>query len=207
MIPLPGVPGAINSSSARSGNHGDRASFHCRGAHQQVKTTIWTIGHSTHSWDEFVGLLQTYELQAVADVRRLPGSRRLPQFDQDTMADQLEPLGIAYRWFPTLGGRRRAHKDSPNTGWRNASFRGYADHLGSEEFAEGLEALIDLAKQERTTLMCAEAVWWRCHRRLIADVLVLRGIEVIHILDATHAAPHKLTPPARVVKGKLTYAD
>lgn len=170
-----------------------------------MKTTVWTLGHSTRSWDEFVSLLQSYELQAVADVRRLPGSRRLPQFDQDTMADQLEPLGIAYRWFPKLGGRRRAHKDSPNTGWRNASFRGYADHLESEEFAEGLEALIDLAQQERTTLMCAEAVWWRCHRRLIADVLTLRGFEVIHILDASHATPHSLTPPARVVKGKLTY--
>ena len=171
----------------------------------KTKTTLWTIGHSTHSWDEFVSLLHAYELQAVADVRRLPGSRRLPQFDQDTMAQKLEQLGIAYRWFPQLGGRRRAHKDSPNTGWRNASFRGYADHLSSEEFAQGLNELIDLAKQERTTLMCAEAVWWRCHRRLIADVLTLRGIEVIHILDATHATPHTITPPARIVEGKLTY--
>lgn len=170
-----------------------------------MKTTVWTIGHSTHPWHEFVGLLQAYELQAVADVRRLPGSRRLPQFDQDTMAKNLEQLGIAYRWFPKLGGRRRAHKDSANTGWRNASFRGYADHLCSEEFAEGLAELIDLAKQERTTLMCAEAVWWRCHRRLIADVLILQGIEVIHILDATHSTPHTHTPPARVVDGKLVY--
>jgi uncharacterized protein (DUF488 family) len=168
-------------------------------------TTVWTLGHSTHSWDEFVGLLQAYELQAVADVRRLPGSRRLPQFDQDAMAKNLEHLGVAYRWFPKLGGRRRALKDSPNTGWRNASFRGYADHLASEEFAEGLAELIDLANQERTALMCAEAVWWRCHRRLIADVLILRGFEVIHILDAKHSSPHTHTPPARVVNGVLTY--
>jgi uncharacterized protein (DUF488 family) len=170
-----------------------------------VKTTVWTIGHSTHSWDEFVSLLQAYQLQAVADVRRLPGSRRLPQFDQDPMTKALEGLGIAYRWFPKLGGRRRARKDSPNTGWRNVSFRGYADYLETEEFAEGLAELIDLAKQERTTLMCAEAVWWRCHRRLIADVLLLRKIEVIHILDATHSTPHTHTPPAQVVDGRLIY--
>jgi uncharacterized protein (DUF488 family) len=170
-----------------------------------VKTTVWTIGHSTHSWQEFVGLLQAYELQAVADVRRLPGSRRWPQFDQDPMSKALEQSGIAYRWFPKLGGRRRAQKDSPNIGWRNISFRGYADYLASDEFAEGLAELIDLAKQERTTLMCAEAVWWRCHRRLIADVLLLRGIEVIHILDASHATPHTHTPPARIVEGQLTY--
>lgn len=170
-----------------------------------MKTTVWTLGHSTHSWDEFVALLRAHELQAVADVRRLPGSRRLPQFDQDSMANTLERLGIAYRWFPKLGGRRRAQKDSPNTGWRNASFRGYADHLSSDEFADGLTELIGLAKQERTTLMCAEAVWWRCHRRLIADVLIQQGIEVVHILDATHATPHRHTPPARIVNGELTY--
>jgi len=170
-----------------------------------VKTIVWTLGHSTRSWEEFVSLLQAYQLQAVADVRRLPGSRRLPQFDQETMAENLERMGIAYRWFPKLGGRRRALKESRNTGWRNASFRGYADHLASEEFAEGLAELIDLAQQERTTLMCAEAVWWRCHRRLIADVLVLRGIEVIHILDATHSTPHTHTPPARIVDGELVY--
>jgi uncharacterized protein (DUF488 family) len=198
MIPLPGV---VGTAEPRRPCAVWNAEVHGK----KVKTTVWTIGHSTHSWDEFVSLLRAYRLQAVADVRRLPGSRRLPQFDQDTMATELEQLGIAYRWFPKLGGRRRALKDSPNIGWRNASFRGYADHLGSEEFAEGLEELIDLAQQERTTLMCAEAVWWRCHRRLIADVLILRGIEVIHILDATHATPHSITPPARVVNGKLAY--
>lgn len=170
-----------------------------------MKIIVWTIGHSIHSWEEFFGLLQAYELQAVADVRRLPGSRRLPQFDQDTMSTALEASGIAYRWFPKLGGRRRANKDSPNTGWRNLSFRGYADYLETQDFAEGLAELIDLAGQERTALMCAEAVWWRCHRRLIADVLLLKGIEVIHILDASHSTPHTHTPPARVVEGRLTY--
>lgn len=170
-----------------------------------MKNTLWTVGHSTRSWEEFVSLLQAYELQAVADVRRLPGSRRLPQFDQDTMAGNLARSGIAYRWFPGLGGRRRAHKDSINTGWRNLSFRGYADHLESEEFAAGLAELLQFSEHTRTTLMCAEAVWWRCHRRLIADVLCLRDIEVIHILDATHAVPHSHAAPARIVAGRLTY--
>jgi uncharacterized protein (DUF488 family) len=200
MIPLPAAVDA-------SGTVAPLRRLDSGGARKEVKTTVWTLGHSTHSWQEFLSLLEAYELQAVADVRRLPGSRRLPQFDQDTMTKALERSGIAYRWFPKLGGRRRALKDSPNTGWRNLSFRGYADYLASEEFAEGLAELIDLAKQERTTLMCAEAVWWRCHRRLIADVLLLKGFEVIHILDATHATPHTHTPPARVVKGKLTYPD
>jgi uncharacterized protein (DUF488 family) len=170
-----------------------------------MSITVWTVGHSTRSWEEFVALLRAYELQAVADVRRLPGSRRLPQFDQDAMADNLTANGISYRWFPALGGRRRAHKDSANTGWRNLSFRGYADHLESQEFATGLAELLQLAEQARTTLMCAEAVWWRCHRRLIADVLLLRGVEVIHILDETHTTRHSHSPPARVVNGQLTY--
>lgn len=167
--------------------------------------TVWTVGHSTRSWEEFVNLLRAYEIQAVADVRRLPGSRRLPQFDQDAMADHLPVADISYRWFPALGGRRRAHKDSANTGWRNVSFRGYADHLESEEFATGFAELLELARHARTTLMCAEAVWWRCHRRLIADVLELRGVEVIHIMDETHATRHSLAPPAQVVNGRLTY--
>lgn len=170
-----------------------------------MKDTLWTVGHSTRSWEEFLSLLQAYELQAVADVRRLPGSRRLPQFDQDALAGGLERSGIAYRWFPGLGGRRRTHADSINTGWRNPSFRGYADHLESEEFGTGLAELLHFCKHTRTTLMCAEAVWWRCHRRLIADVLCLRGIEVIHILDAKHAVPHSHAPPARIVNGRLTY--
>jgi uncharacterized protein (DUF488 family) len=167
--------------------------------------TVWTVGHSTRSADEFISLLRAYELQALADVRRLPGSRRLPQFNQDTLARNLERHGIEYRWFPQLGGRRKAHEDSPNTGWRNLSFRGYADHLQSQEFAEGFEELLRLARHERTALMCAEAVWWRCHRRLIADVLTLRGFEVIHIIDAEHATPHAHSLPALIVNGQLTY--
>lgn len=172
-----------------------------------MQQTLWTVGHSTRTAKDFIDLLQAYDLQAVADVRRLPGSRRLPQFDQDTLADSLARHGIAYQWFPTLGGRRRARKDSGNTGWRNLSFRGYADHLESEEFAAGLADLLRLSQHARTTLMCAEAVWWRCHRRLIADVLYLRDIEVIHIFDAAHSVRHSIAPPARVVDGQLSYPD
>lgn len=172
-----------------------------------MNLTVWTIGHSTRSIDEFMALLATYGLQAVADVRRLPGSRRLPHFDQDALSERLERSGIEYRWFATLGGRRRGRKDSPNTAWRNLSFRAYADHLESEEFAQGFAQLLELAERKRTTLMCAEAVWWRCHRALIADVLKARGIEVRHILDATHAVEHPYTSPARIVHGQLSYAS
>lgn len=171
-----------------------------------LSSTVWTIGHSTRSIDEFVALLAAYDVQAVADVRKLPGSRRLPHFDQDALAQRLADSGIEYRWFAALGGRRRAHKDSPNTAWRNLSFRAYADYLQTPEFEQGCAELLELAGRKCTTLMCAEAVWWRCHRALIADVLKVRGITVIHILDATHAVEHPFTSPARVVDGRLTYA-
>lgn len=167
--------------------------------------TIWTIGHSTHSLDEFLALLRAYRIEAVADVRRFPGSRRHPHFATDVLARELPAHGIAYQWLPKLGGRRRAQPDSPNAGWRNASFRGYADHLASEEFAQGLTELLAMAAGLRTTLMCAETLWWRCHRSLIADVLRSRGIEVIHILDAAHSSVHPFTSPARIVDGQLTY--
>ncbi len=170
-----------------------------------MKHTLWTIGHSTRSADEFLDLLRTYDVRAVADVRRLPGSRRLPQFDQDALASNLAQNGMEYQWFRRLGGRRRGRKDSINRGWRNLSFRAYADHLESAEFAVGLSELLHFSWRTRAALMCAEAVWWRCHRRLIADVLLTRGIEVIHILDATHATPHSHTSPAVVVGGRLTY--
>jgi uncharacterized protein (DUF488 family) len=174
----------------------------CEGA-----TTIWTIGHSTRSLDAFLELLAQYRLEAVADVRRHPGSRRQPQYAQDALRDSLAARGIAYRWLPALGGRRRPRPDSPNTAWRNTSFRGYADHIGSAEFAGGLDELLQLAATRRTTLMCAEAVWWRCHRALIADVLRVRDIEVAHILDTEHCVPHPYTSPARIVEGRLSYSQ
>ncbi len=168
--------------------------------------TIWTIGHSTHPLEKFLGLLDGYGIKAVADVRRFPGSRRYPQFAQDALEQTLPAHGIGYRWLPKLGGRRRVLPDSPNTGWRNASFRGYADYLASGEFAEGLHELLAFAAPQPTTLMCAEVLWWRCHRSLIADVLRCRGVEVIHILDAVHSTVHPFTSPARIVDGELSYA-
>lgn len=168
--------------------------------------TIWTIGHSTRTLEGFLGLLAEYRIEAVADVRRFPGSRRYPHFGQDALSETLPSHGITYQWLPKLGGRRPVQPDSPNDAWRNASFRGYADYVASAEFAEGLDALLALARQQRTAMMCAEAVWWRCHRSLIADVLRVRGIEVIHIMDATHTTVHPYTSPARIVDGRLTYA-
>jgi uncharacterized protein (DUF488 family) len=170
-----------------------------------MSSTIWTIGHSTRPLRTFLKLLAHYELEAVADVRRFPGSRRQPQYAQATLHSALAEHGIAYDWIAALGGRRRPHADSPNITWRNASFRGYADHIASVEFAAGLTELLELAGRHRTTLMCAEAVWWRCHRALIADVLCVRGVEVVHILDETHTVVHPYTSPARIVGGRLTY--
>lgn len=168
-------------------------------------STIWTIGHSTRALDAFLGLLAGHRLAAVADVRRFPGSRRYPQYAQAALGAALAAQGIAYRWLPALGGRRRPLPDSLNTAWRNASFRGYADYMGTPEFSRGLDELLDLAGRSRTTLMCAEATWWRCHRALIADELCVRGIEVVHILDAGHTAIHPYTAPARIVHGRLSY--
>jgi uncharacterized protein (DUF488 family) len=167
--------------------------------------TIWTIGHSTRTFEELVDLLRHYEIEAVADVRRFPGSRRYPYFQRDELAVSLPAQGIAYQWIPKLGGRRPVHRDSPNTAWRNASFRGYADYMASTEFAEGLDELLRFAEAQRTAMMCAEAVWWRCHRSMLADFLSVRGIEVIHIIDERHGNPHPYTGPARIVDGQLTY--
>jgi uncharacterized protein (DUF488 family) len=170
-------------------------------------STIWTIGHSTRPIDAFLELLAHYRLEAVADVRRFPGSRRHPQYAETALSSVLTKHGIAYRWLPALGGRRRPLPDSPNIGWRNASFRGYADHIASTEFSQGMDELLEVSSRLRTTLMCAEAMWWRCHRALIADVLRVRGIEVVHIVDAKHTVVHPYTPPARIVHGRLSYAS
>jgi uncharacterized protein (DUF488 family) len=170
-----------------------------------ASSTIWTIGHSTRPLDAFLQLLSHYRLEAVVDVRRFPGSRRQPQYASATLRTALAQQQLAYQWLPALGGRRRPRSDSPNTAWRSAAFRGYADHIGSAEFSDGLGALLEFSARQRTTLMCAEALWWRCHRALIADVLCFRGIEVVHILDAKHAVVHSYTSAARIVHGHLSY--
>jgi uncharacterized protein (DUF488 family) len=140
-------------------------------------------------------------------VRSLPGSKRNPQFNKETLSNTLGKAGIRYEHFPELGGRRKPREDSRNMAWRNASFRGYADYMETEEFRIGLERLLDLANDARpTAIMCAEAVWWRCHRSLISDYLKARGIEVVHILDASKIEPHRFSSAARIVDGALNYA-
>ena len=167
---------------------------------------IWTIGHSTRKIDIFISLLEENGIKLLADVRQFPGSKRYPQFNQDALADSLGKAEIRYQHFPELGGRRKPRPDSPNIAWRNASFRGYADYMETEEFRKGVERLLDLAnKVGPTAIMCAEAVWWRCHRALISDFLKVRGIEVIHIVDHNKTELHPFTSAARVVNGKLSY--
>jgi uncharacterized protein (DUF488 family) len=167
---------------------------------------IWTIGHSTRTIDEFISLLQANQIRLLVDVRSLPGSKRYPQFNKEALADSLGKTGIRYEHFPELGGRRKAKPESKNTAWRNASFRGYADYMETEEFRKGVERLLDLAAGAGpTAIMCAEAVWWRCHRSLISDYLKARGIEILHIIDAKQTELHPYTSAARIVDGKLSY--
>ena len=171
-----------------------------------VPLTVWTIGHSVRTADELIAVLRAHDIELVADVRRFPGSRRLPQFGSSALERALAEFGIGYCSLPALGGRRQPLKDSPNDGWRVAAFRGYADHLATEEFANGLMELLMLANGLRTAARCAEVLWWRCHRRLIADVLVTLGIRVLHIRDATTVEEHRLAAPARLVRGTLSYS-
>jgi uncharacterized protein (DUF488 family) len=167
---------------------------------------VWTIGHSTRSLEGFVDLLAENGIEAVADVRRYPGSRRWPHFAREPLAGALDECGLAYLWLPELGGRRSPRADSPNTAWRSAAFRGYADYMATDAFAEGLDRLVNLACGLRTAVMCAESVWWRCHRGLIADVLRWLRFDVIHILGPGSTAPHPYTAAARIVGGRLSYA-
>ncbi len=173
---------------------------------KKTKLTIWTIGHSTRPLREFCTLLAEYRIQAVADVRSYPGSRHCPQYGQAALRDALVEQGLTYQWIQTLGGRRRVRAHSLNTIWRNASFRGYADYMETPEFAAGLDELLQLAKKKRTAVMCAEAVWWRCHRSMIADALKARGVHVLHIMSECSVVEHPFTAPARVVDGELSYA-
>lgn len=166
---------------------------------------ILTIGHSTHTAERFLHLLEVHGVTFVADVRRFPYSRRHPHFSQEALQALLQEQGISYRHFPALGGRRRPEPDSPNTGWRHPSFRAYADYMRSEAFRESLLTLAGLAQTEVAAVMCAESQWWRCHRQLIADALVIRGVDVRHILSAAPPAPHELTPFARVEGTDISY--
>ena len=166
---------------------------------------VCTIGHSTRSAAELITLLQAHGIELLADVRRFPASRRHPQFNRDVLESSMPAAGIRYTWREQLGGRRSAHKDSHNTAWRNASFRGYADYMETEPFTLAIAELIGHARAQRTTVMCAEQAWQQCHRGLIADYLKARGVEVWHILGDGSIEPHPFTAAARIVDGQLSY--
>lgn len=168
------------------------------------KLTIFTVGHSTRSIEDFVKLLRIYGIQQVIDIRTIPKSRHNPQFNQAVLRKSLKNRRIAYRHMKGLGGLRHAHKDSINIAWENASFRGFADYMQTDEFAKNIDKLIGYARKKRVVIMCAEAVPWRCHRSLIGDALLVRNINVENIMSPTSVKPHELTPWAKV-KGKAVF--
>ncbi|MCL4505355.1 MAG: DUF488 domain-containing protein [Chloroflexi bacterium] len=170
-----------------------------------MANVIYTVGHSTRTSDEFISLLRTYGIETVVDARTIPRSRHNPQFNADELRAALSAGGITYVYLAGLGGLRHTTKDSVNTAWKNASFRGYADHMQTQEFRDALAQLIALAAETRCVIMCAEAVPWRCHRSLIGDALLVRGVAVQDILSATSCKPHKLTPWAKVEGDRITY--
>jgi uncharacterized protein (DUF488 family) len=170
-----------------------------------MTTTIHTIGHSTHPIAEFVEILRAHGVTQLVDIRTVPKSRHNPQFGQDQLTVSLPEEGIGYRRLEALGGLRRTTKDSINGEWKNASFRGYADYMQTDAFATGLTELLALADDKPTAIMCAEAVPWRCHRSLVGDALVVRGVEVLDIMTVTSAKPHTLTSFARVEGTRVTY--
>jgi uncharacterized protein (DUF488 family) len=168
---------------------------------------IYTIGHSTRSFEELIELLRQFRIQHLVDVRTVPRSRRNPQFNRETLALALSKQTIRYTHLPELGGLRKPRADSINTGWRNPSFRGYADYMGTPHFEAGLAKLIQMAEAESVAIMCAEALPWRCHRALIGDVLLVRRIDVVDIFGQGKSQPHKLTPFAQVKGTSVSYPD
>jgi len=169
------------------------------------RKTIWTIGHSTRTLDEFITLLQANEIELLVDVRTFPGSRKYPQFNKENLEKALPEKGIRYQHIPQLGGRRKITPESPNISWRHPAFRAYADYMETPSFAEGIDLLTAEATEHRTAIMCSEAVWWRCHRSLISDYLKSTGWKVLHILDKGKVQEHPYTSAARIVDGKLSY--
>ncbi len=168
---------------------------------------VWTVGHSSRSWEEFLALLRPERIERIADVRRHAGSRKHPQFGPEQFPAGLAAAGIDYFPLPELGGRRTPRPDSPNTVWRNLSFRGYADHMASEEYARGRRRLLDAAAERRTAMLCSEAVWWRCHRSMIADDLKAAGATVLHIMAPGKVTEHPYTAAAAVEHGVLSYPE
>lgn len=169
--------------------------------------TIWTIGHSTHSEDEFISLLRSFQVELVADIRSLPGSKKFPHFNKEALESTLPENNIAYIHLKELGGRRKVNKESHNTGWRLPAFRAYADYMETSEFKTAIARLEALALEKRTAYMCAESLWWRCHRSLVSDYLKLYNWKVLHITGPGKSTEHPYTTPARIVDGKLNYSQ
>lgn len=169
--------------------------------------TIYTIGHSTRSLEEFLNMLQSFDIKILADIRSLPGSRKYPQFNKENLNVSLENVGIQYMHLANLGGRRKVKKDSKNNRWNNVSFKGYADYMETEEFKNAIVKLEHIALDQPTAYMCSEAVWWKCHRSMVSDYLKAKGWTVLHIMAIQKVQEHKYTSPARIVDGNVLYSD
>ena len=174
---------------------------------KEENKTIWTIGHSTRSFEEFVAMLHPFNIELVADIRSFPGSRKFPQYNKETLAVTLPQNNIQYIHLKSLGGRRKVKPDSKNTAWKNAAFRGYADYMETAFFKEGIAELEKIALKQRTAYMCSEAVWWRCHRSMVSDYLKLNEWKVMHIMGIGKEEIHPYTTPARIINGELSYEN
>lgn len=171
----------------------------------QQNKTIWTIGHSTRSLDEFMDILKSFQIKMVADIRSFPGSRKFPQFNKEELEISLPLNNIQYIHLKNLGGRRKVNPDSKNTAWRHMAFRGYADYMETDAFKKGIKELERITLKQRTAFMCSEAVWWRCHRSMVSDYLKVHGWKVMHIMAAGKEQEHPYTAPARIINGVLSY--
>ena len=172
-----------------------------------IQNTIYTIGHSTHTLVDFLAMLQSFDIKILADIRRLPGSRKFPQFDQQNLKIAVEKVGINYVYLADLGGRRKANKDTKNTRWNNPSFRGYADYMETEKFKNAVTELEQIALNQKTAMMCSEALWWRCHRSMVSDYLKAKNWQVLHIMSLAKSQHHKYTAPAIIIGNSVIYAE
>jgi len=172
---------------------------------KELKKIVWTIGHSTRTFEEFIEMLRSFQIEMVADIRSYPGSRKFPQFNKESLQTTLPQNKIEYIHLKNLGGRRKANPDSKNTTWRHLAFRAYADYMQTNDFKEGIKELEDIALKKRTAYMCSEAVWWRCHRSMVSDYLKTYGWKVMHIMAVGKEQEHPFTAPARIENGELTY--
>lgn len=173
----------------------------------QEKRTVYTIGHSTRDFDEFVEMLKSFQIETLVDIRSFPGSRKFPQYNKETLEKTIPEKGIKYIHLKSLGGRRKVKPDSHNTRWRSDAFKGYADYMETPEFEKGMEELIEIAKNSRTAYMCSEAVWWRCHRSMVSDYLKAKNWLVLHIMALGKADEHPYTQPAQVKDNHVFYCD